>query len=91
MLVIRLSRGGAKKRPFYHIKVAERLAPRDGAFIEKIGFSNPMAPNNEESARVDLARWDYWRNVGARPTPTVARIVREYRRRIQAQGDAAAH
>ena len=75
MVVIRLSRGGAKKRPFYNIVVADSHERRDGRFIERVGFYNPVAAGAAESLRVAADRVSYWAGVGARVTPTVARLV----------------
>ena len=88
MVVIRLARGGAKKRPFYRIVVADSRARRDGRFIEKIGFHNPMAAENEESLRIALDRLEYWQSEGAQASPTVLRLVKNYRKSIA--GTAAA-
>ena len=76
MVVIRLSRGGAKARPFYSIVVADKRARRDGSFIERIGFYNPVAKGNAEGLRLAQDRLAYWQGVGARVSDTVARIVR---------------
>lgn len=76
MVTIRLSRGGSKKRPFFNIVVADRRDRRDGRFIERIGFYNPLATGNAEGLRVNLERLDYWKGVGAQVSDTVARIVR---------------
>jgi small subunit ribosomal protein S16 len=75
MVVIRLSRGGAKKRPFYNIVVADSRERRDGRFIERVGFYNPVAAGAAESLRVASDRVAYWAGVGARVSPTVARLV----------------
>ncbi|GAB4180874.1 MAG: 30S ribosomal protein S16 [Thalassobaculales bacterium] len=76
MLKIRLSRGGAKKRPFYHIVVAEHTAPRDGRFVEKIGFYNPMVPQEHpDRLRLDAERAKHWLAVGAQPTDRVTRFL----------------
>ena len=76
MVTIRLSRGGSKKRPFFNIVVADRRDRRDGRFIERIGFYNPLATGNAEGLRVNLERLDYWKGVGAQVSGTVDRIVR---------------
>lgn len=76
MVTIRLSRGGSKKRPFYNIVVADSRDRRDGRFIERIGFYNPLAAGASESLRVDRDRLAYWQGVGAQTSDTVARIVR---------------
>ncbi len=75
MVVIRLSRGGAKKRPFYNIVVSDSRERRDGRFIERLGFYNPMASGGEEPLRVAIDRVSYWSGVGAKLSPTVARLV----------------
>jgi small subunit ribosomal protein S16 len=75
MVVIRLARGGAKKRPFYNIVVADSRERRDGRFIERVGFYNPMAAGGEEGLRVAADRVTYWTGVGAQMSPTVARLV----------------
>lgn len=75
MVVIRLSRGGAKKRPFYNIVVTDSRNRRDGRFIERLGFYNPVASGNAESLRVAQDRISYWVGVGAQMSPSVARLV----------------
>lgn len=75
MVVIRLSRGGAKKRPFFNIVATDSRNRRDGRFIERIGFYNPMAAGGEEPVRIVLDRLAYWQGVGAQLSPTVARLV----------------
>ena len=79
MVKIRLSRGGAKKKPFYHIVVADSRNKRDGRRIEKIGFFNPMAKGQEESLRLDLERVDYWTGVGAQLSERVQNLVTQAR------------
>ena len=72
-LKIRLARGGAKKRPFYHIVVADSRSPRDGRFIEKLGFYNPMVPkDHEDRLRLNRERIEHWLKTGAKPTERVA-------------------
>ena len=75
MVKIRLSRGGAKKKPFYHIVVADSRNKRDGRRIERIGFFNPMAKGQEERLRLDLERVDYWTGVGAQLSERVSHLV----------------
>ena len=75
MVVIRLSRGGAKARPFYNIVVADRRTRRDGNFIERLGFYNPIAIEGEEGLRIAQDRLTYWKSVGAQASPTVERLV----------------
>jgi small subunit ribosomal protein S16 len=79
MVVIRLARGGTTKRPFYHIVVADRRSPRDGRYIERIGFFNPIATGGENKLRVDLARVDHWTGLGAQASERVADLLKEYR------------
>tara|TARA_B110000495_G_C22932850_1_gene545416 strand:+ start:901 stop:1146 length:246 start_codon:yes stop_codon:yes gene_type:complete len=77
MVVIRLSRGGSKKRPFYHLTVADQRNARDGRFIERVGFFNPVARGQEESLRIDQERVDYWVSKGAQPSDRVAALLKE--------------
>lgn len=77
MVVIRLARGGAKKRPFYNMVVADSRTRRDGRFIERIGFYNPIATEKEEGLRIAADRLDYWQQKGAQLSPTVARLVKQ--------------
>ena len=77
MVVIRLSRGGAKSRPFFNIIVADKRVRRDGRFIERLGFYNPIAKDNEESVRIAQDRLSYWRSVGATASPTVERLLKQ--------------
>jgi small subunit ribosomal protein S16 len=79
MVVVRLSRGGAKKRPFFNIVVTDKRNRRDGSFIERLGFYNPQASEKEKHAlRVDLARVEHWKSLGAQVSPTVSRLVRDF-------------
>lgn len=77
MVVIRLSRGGAKAHPFYNIVVADKRIRRDGRFIERIGFYNPGAVEGEESLRLQQDRLTYWLGTGAKASPTVARLAKQ--------------
>ena len=77
MVVIRLARGGAKKRPFYNLVVADSRTRRDGRFIERIGFYNPIATDKEEGLRIAADRLNYWQQQGAQVSPTVARLVKQ--------------
>ncbi|MFT3814023.1 MAG: 30S ribosomal protein S16 [Acidovorax sp.] len=77
MVVIRLSRGGAKARPFYNIVAADKRVRRDGRFIERLGFYNPLAKDGEEGLRVAQDRLTYWKSVGAQVSPTVERLVKQ--------------
>jgi len=77
MVVIRLARGGAKKRPFYNMVVADSRTRRDGRFIERIGFYNPIATDKEEGLRIASDRLAYWKQQGAQLSLTVARLVKQ--------------
>ena len=77
MVVIRLARGGAKKRPFYNMVVADSRTRRDGRFIERIGFYNPLATEKEEGLRIAADRLNFWQQQGAQLSPTVARLVKQ--------------
>lgn len=79
MVKIRLSRAGAKKRPFYHIVVTDSRNKRDGRRIERVGFFNPVARGQEERLRVDLERVDYWTGTGAQVSERVQTLVSEAR------------
>ncbi len=84
MVVIRLSRGGAKKRPFYNIVVADSRNRRDGRFIERVGFYNPVASGAEQPLRVAFDRVEHWAKNGAQLSPTVARLVDEAKKKVAA-------
>ncbi len=84
MVVIRLSRGGAKKKPFYNVVVTDSHSRRDGNFIERVGFYNPKAPEGTEGLRINTERVAYWQGKGAKLSDTVARLLK------QAHGQAAA-
>lgn len=77
MVTIRLARSGAKKRPFYHLTVADSRNPRDGRFIERVGFFNPLAKGQEEQLRINLERVEYWVAKGAQMSDRVAKLVKE--------------
>ncbi len=77
MVTIRLARGGAKKKPFYHITVSDSRRARDGRFIERIGFFNPVARGQEERLRVDLDRMAYWQSQGAQVSDRVSSLVKD--------------
>lgn len=79
MVVIRLSRGGAKKRPFYQVVVADQRKSRDGRFIEKIGFYNPLAQGKSEELRLDVDAFDAWVAKGAQPSERVAKLVKDFK------------
>lgn len=77
MVTIRLSRGGSKKRPFYHLTVADSRFPRDGRFIERVGFFNPVARGQEERLRVNQERVDYWTSKGATLSDRVKTLLKD--------------
>jgi small subunit ribosomal protein S16 len=76
MVKIRLARAGAKRRPFYHVVVADSRRRRGGRFIERLGFFNPIATENEERIRIDSARVEHWKSCGARASDAVAKLLR---------------
>jgi len=78
MVTIRLSRGGAKKKPFYHIVVTDSRNKRDGRSIERLGFFNPGATGNEESLKIDTNRVEYWLGQGAQTSDRVAKLLKQY-------------
>lgn len=80
MVTIRLSRGGAKRRPFYHIVVTDSRNRRDGRYIERIGYFNPIAKGGEARLQVDIARIDHWLALGAQASDRVAGLVKQERK-----------
>ena len=80
MVIIRLARGGSKKRTFYHLTVADQRRARDGRFIERVGFFNPVARGQEEVSRIDLERVDYWLSKGAQASDRVAGLIKAARK-----------
>ena len=78
MVVIRLSRGGAKARPFYNVVATDSRNRRDGRFIERLGFYNPIAAQSEQGLRLSLDRIEYWTSHGAQVSPTVQRLIKEF-------------
>jgi len=77
MVVIRLSRWGTKKRPYYHVVVTDRRNARDGRFIEKIGLYNPIASGKEIALQLDMERANYWISKGAQPSERVSHLIKE--------------
>lgn len=77
MVTIRLSLGGSKKRPFYHLTVTDSRNARNGRYIERVGFFNPVARGQEERLRIDTARIDHWVGLGAQLSPRVAKLVKD--------------
>jgi small subunit ribosomal protein S16 len=84
MVVIRLARGGSKKRPFYNVVAADSRNRRDGRFIERVGFYNPVANEGQESLRLSLDRVQHWVSNGAQLSGTVDRLVKEYSAKVAA-------
>ena len=89
MVIIRLARGGSKKRPFFHLSVTDSRSARNGRFIERVGFFNPIARGQEERLRVNLERVDYWVSQGAQLSERVAGLVQERREEQKADEKAA--
>jgi len=77
MVTIRLARGGAKKRPFYHMVVTDSRRSRDGRYIERVGFFNPVARGNEERLNIKRERIDYWLSQGAQTSERVGKLLKE--------------
>ncbi len=77
MVVIRLSRRGSKRRPFYHVVVTDSRRRRDGNYIENIGYFNPIACGQEVRLHIDMSKVDYWQNVGAKLSDRVTALVKE--------------
>ncbi|MFA4914363.1 MAG: 30S ribosomal protein S16 [Alcaligenaceae bacterium] len=84
MVVIRLARGGSKKRPFYNLVATDSRNRRDGRFIERVGFYNPVANENDERLRISLDRVTHWTGNGAQLSPAVERLVKEYSAKVSA-------
>lgn len=79
MVIIRLARGGTTKRPFYHVVVTDRRNARDGRYLERVGFFNPIAAGAEVRLQIDLGRVDHWVARGAQPSERVADLLKEIR------------
>lgn len=84
MVTIRLSRTGAKKKPFYHVVVTDSRNARDGRYIERLGFFNPMAKGGEERLRIALDRIDHWVGQGAQTSERVGDLLKSYRKEVAA-------
>lgn len=80
MVSIRLSRAGAKKRPFYHLVVTDSRNRRDGRYLERVGFFNPVSTDGEESVRIDVERVEYWMSQGAQPSARVASLLKSQKK-----------
>jgi len=81
MVTIRLTRGGAKKRPFYHVVVTDSRNRRDGRYIERLGFFNPVATGKEDGLKLDLERVNYWLGHGAQPSERVAGLIKKFEKK----------
>jgi small subunit ribosomal protein S16 len=81
MVTIRLTRGGAKKRPFYHVVVTDSRNRRDGRYIERLGFFNPIATGKEETLRLDMERVQHWLGQGAQPSERVAGLIKQFEKK----------
>jgi small subunit ribosomal protein S16 len=90
MVVIRLARGGARNRPFYNIVVADSRMPRDGRFIERIGFYNPKASGNEQKFRIQLDRVSHWVSKGVQPSDAVKKLIKRGKTEIAGKPAEAA-
>lgn len=90
MVIIRLSRGGATKRPFYHIVATDRRNRRDGRYLERLGYFNPIASGHDVALKIDLARVEHWIGQGAQMSDRVADLVASYRAAQQAAPGAVA-
>ena len=89
MVIIRLARGGAKKRPFYNMVVADSRSARDGKFIERVGFYNPRAAETEEGLRVHLDRVTFWQSRGAQVSETATKLIKRFGAKQKAEGSSA--
>lgn len=79
MVTIRLTRGGANKRPFYHLVATDSRSPRDGRYLERLGFYNPLAASHEEVLRVNAERIQHWLSKGAQPSERVQHLLKEHK------------
>jgi len=84
MVTIRLSRGGAKKKPFYHVVVTDSRMPRDGRYIERLGYFNPMARGAEKNLEMSLDRIDHWVSKGAATSDRVKTLIKQARKATEA-------
>ncbi|NOQ16815.1 MAG: 30S ribosomal protein S16 [Methyloprofundus sp.] len=84
MVVIRLARGGQKNRPFYHVVVTDSRNSRDGRYIERIGFFNPLAKGSEERLRLDVERITHWQSKGAQPSERVSKLIKDAKKQAEA-------
>ena len=90
MVVIRMARGGAKNRPFYNIVVADSRMPRDGRFIERLGYYNPKAAESEQKFRIALDRVAHWVDLGAQPSAAVKKLIKRGKSQVAGKQEAPA-
>jgi small subunit ribosomal protein S16 len=90
MVVIRMARGGARNRPFYNVVVADSRMPRDGRFIERIGYYNPKAAKNETKFRIALDRVAHWVGQGAQPSDAVRKLIKRGKAEVSGKPEAPA-
>lgn len=88
MVIVRLARGGSHNRPYFHVVVTDSRARRDGRFIEKLGFYNPLKGENIETFRINQERLDYWVSVGSAMSPTVKKLVKTHKKVVNAKTEA---
>ena len=86
---LRLARGGSKKRPYYHIVVADERSPRDGRYIERLGYYNPIATGGEKKIHIESERVDYWLSVGAQLSDRVASLIKDHKKSADSAEAAA--
>jgi small subunit ribosomal protein S16 len=84
MVTIRLARGGAKKRPFYHIVVTDSRKRRDSSYIERIGYFNPTAKGQEARLNIEMERFEHWCGTGAQPSDRVASLIKQHLKQAEA-------
>lgn len=89
MVVLRLARGGSKGRPFFNVIATDSRSRRDGRFIERLGYYNPIAAASEQGLRLSMDRIEYWQGHGAQVSPTVERLIKQFAKSAAAQATAA--
>jgi len=88
MVIVRLARGGNHNRPYFHVVATDSRSRRDGRFIEKLGFYNPLKGDHIETFRINQERLDYWVSVGAGMSPTVKKLLKTHNKAVAAKADA---
>lgn len=89
MVVIRLARGGAKKAPFYHVVVTDKRNARDGRFIERLGYFNPVASGEASALELNMERINYWLGQGAQASERVSKLVKTFQQTAATEASAA--